>query len=366
MSASPIIHWTQDSQLLEEFVLHRVEATRRKELEAHLLECEKCQQAVNEEQKLVLGIKRVGRDEMRSRLKERLVQIQRPPEAARVSWTWVYSAAAALVILVGLGLYNRWLPLEKSHPMEERPIAQQDQSAAAEKSEVRQESAAQPNSEEKKKESADLARDEKDRSQKFELRDDRRTGQPNANDVAAYSRAPLSIPPSSQGAGISRKEIVNPAEQLGKNALEKYRMDGGLWVDGILLPGETSKRSKKSLKMDEGARPAQQGAATKSSVSQKTFNATVTELSISDLPASQQMRQQRLQSNTVQTQFAVLGNQLQLQLYRQPQKQQQKNSTQRATLQQIGNDSIVVNVGSEQIGYKIQGGIDALMNVKKK
>jgi hypothetical protein len=365
MNASPNIHWTEDSQLLEEFVLHRVEATRRKELEAHLLECEKCQQAVNEEQKMVLGIKRVGRDEMRSRLKERLVESQRRPEAARVSWTWVYSAAAALVILVGLGLYNRWLPLEKSHPTEERPNAQQNQSAPAEKGEVRQESAAQPKSEDKKKESADLTRDEKDKSQKLELRDDRRTGQPNASDVAAYSRVPSNLPPSSQGAGIIRRDIANTADQLSKNAVEEYRPVEGLWVDGILLTGETSERSKKTLKMDEGARPAQQGAATKASVSQKTFNATVSEFSISDLPASQQMRKQRLQSNTVQTQFAAHGNELHLQLYRQQQKEQ-RNSTHRATIQQIGRDSIIVNVGNEQIGYKIQGGVDALMNTKKK
>jgi hypothetical protein len=364
MSASANIHWTQDPQLLEEFVLHRVEGTRRKELEAHLLVCERCQQAVNEEQKIVLGIKRVGRDEMKARLKEHLVESQKRPVGGRSSWTWAYSAAAALVVLVGLAFYNRWLPFEKKQLTEERTIAQQKEPVVAEKNEARRESTVQPKPEDKKKESSGLVGDEKDKNQKFELRDDRRNERADANDLRAFPGAPSNIPPSAQGAGIVRKELDRTSEQLGKNIVEEYRPENGIWADGILLGEQSAERSKKALRMDENAAPSKQ-AFNAAAKSLKTLNATVTEFSIADLPVSQRIRQQRLQSNTVQTQFGVQGNELQLQLYRQEQ-QQQKRSKQKATLQQIGSDSIVVNVRGEQIGYKIQGGIDALMNAKKK
>ena len=65
-------HWTKNTDKLERFVLDRLDSAERSELENHLRTCETCQEAVRAEQQIVAGVRRLGRDELKLRLKQHI------------------------------------------------------------------------------------------------------------------------------------------------------------------------------------------------------------------------------------------------------------------------------------------------------
>jgi hypothetical protein len=97
-------HWTSDPEKLEAFVFHRVNEKEQIKLTAHLKQCNKCRQLVQEERELISGIRRFGRIEMKGRLKLRL----RREQSRRVEWTQMASIAAAVVIMLGAVFTIRW------------------------------------------------------------------------------------------------------------------------------------------------------------------------------------------------------------------------------------------------------------------
>lgn len=97
-------HWTDDGELIERFVLNELNPEERNELEDHLRICEVCKKAVRREQLLVAGIRRSGREAFKARLKQKVGTL---PET-RTPWVHIISAAALVVIITSVGIYNRW------------------------------------------------------------------------------------------------------------------------------------------------------------------------------------------------------------------------------------------------------------------
>ena len=50
-------HWTEDDDLLAQYVLGRLSAEERKQLDDHLLSCSQCREEVQKERVLVSGIR---------------------------------------------------------------------------------------------------------------------------------------------------------------------------------------------------------------------------------------------------------------------------------------------------------------------
>jgi hypothetical protein len=100
-------HWTEDSELIERFVLNKLDPDERNELEDHLRVCEVCKQAVRAEQVLIAGIRRAGRERFKAELAEKLTAA----EKTRIPWPHILSAAAVVVIVIGVALYNRWFEI---------------------------------------------------------------------------------------------------------------------------------------------------------------------------------------------------------------------------------------------------------------
>ncbi|MBM4162188.1 MAG: zf-HC2 domain-containing protein [Ignavibacteria bacterium] len=124
MPAQHNLHWTSDEDLLERYVLGQVDVSERSWLEAHLHECVQCQQAVRAEQELAAGIREAGREMLKARLKERIaVQPLR-----RINWYQVAAAAATIVILVTVGIHNRWF---FSDEVKHEVFTEQEQKEAA-------------------------------------------------------------------------------------------------------------------------------------------------------------------------------------------------------------------------------------------
>lgn len=107
-------HWTEDSELIERFVLNTLDPAERNELEDHLRICEVCKQAVRSEQFLIAGIRRSGRERFKADLARKL----RVAEESRVPWPHILSAAAVVVIVISVVLYNRWFEIIKPPEIE--------------------------------------------------------------------------------------------------------------------------------------------------------------------------------------------------------------------------------------------------------
>ncbi|HXF99344.1 MAG TPA: hypothetical protein VNL69_01105 [Bacteroidota bacterium] len=123
-------HWTDDSDLIERFVLNRLDPDERNELEDHLRVCEVCKQALRAEQILIVGIRRSGRERLKAELRKKLIAAERKG----VPWPHILSAAAVVIILLGIAYYNRWFEILKS-PEREIPVDFSETATPAERAE---------------------------------------------------------------------------------------------------------------------------------------------------------------------------------------------------------------------------------------
>ncbi|MCI0707995.1 MAG: zf-HC2 domain-containing protein [Ignavibacteriae bacterium] len=364
MTNSPNIHWTQDAELLEQFVLHRLDAARRKELEAHLLTCEECQSTVRDEQRLVLGIKRVGRDEMKARLKERVQAGQSPPEQ-RTPWVRIVSIAATLVVLFGLGVYNKWIPL--GDDTQQGTTEQELQGEAGALGKIDKAGQAddvqppQPAERLATGETADRSRYDAKAAESFAQREEESKRKRAERDLhIAESPAPAA------GAMAKKDEaLIDGRQEMA--ALEGDIPRPQIWVDGIVITSKQSADALQQAAAQEALKEKRVLAAPQirpEGVQQANTTAvTVTELPVEELPRSQQMKQQRLDANTVQTLIEQQDGYLNFTLYRNVSQQRQK--TQNAMVEQVNADSIIIFIDGEQIGYKIRGGLDALQQTQQ-
>lgn len=97
-------HWTDDRDLVESFVSGILSPERRSELEFHLSQCDTCRSIVDREAFLRKGIRYYGRRNLKQRLRERLDRAVIP----MIPWPHVLSAAAVLIIVVGIGIQTGW------------------------------------------------------------------------------------------------------------------------------------------------------------------------------------------------------------------------------------------------------------------
>jgi hypothetical protein len=353
------IHWTDDEDLLERFVLNRLEADERKELEAHLRECPRCRQTAQAEQQVVAGIRWAGRDALKARLKERVgVQPLR-----HVNWYQVAGVAAMIVLLVAIGLYNRWFfkgemkePVvteqwegEHRAPVQELKRADKDEVAAT-KPKTKEPSAiskpvpartgAKPTSRE------EARRDAAIELSKVPVEIEKQKGR-------KVQAEPLQV----AAAAPAKKEVAALGETAGgMNAI---------WIEGTLLPEgfedraapqslarRESKRSEQlqARKMNEKiSKDERQQMATEGAEPEKFV---VTQRSPSALLQSQRAEQQGI--NTIQTLVERKGRGLQMTLYFDP--PVKESALRDARVESVTEDSIIVNIGPQRIGYKLPPG----------
>jgi hypothetical protein len=117
MSDQDHIHWTNDDDLVAEFVLQRLEASEMARLSGHLHECAACNEVVTREMKVAAGAKRAARRGLKSRLQNRLATAAaaRPGKHQSVGqsrenlpWPRILSAAAIVTVILAVGVYNDW------------------------------------------------------------------------------------------------------------------------------------------------------------------------------------------------------------------------------------------------------------------
>ncbi len=93
-------HWTDDPELVELFVSGTLRPDQEKVFESHLEQCATCRAITDREAVLREGIRIYARNSLKSRLRTR-VALSSP---AAIPWPHIISAAAVLVIIVGIGI----------------------------------------------------------------------------------------------------------------------------------------------------------------------------------------------------------------------------------------------------------------------
>jgi hypothetical protein len=105
MTDTGYIHWTDNEELVERYVLNRVEEGERTRLDAHLSTCGQCRRVVDEEQMLVGAVRSYAKD----RLKQRLARSVGSTQPSFISWQRIVSAAAVVAIATTVAVYFEWL-----------------------------------------------------------------------------------------------------------------------------------------------------------------------------------------------------------------------------------------------------------------
>lgn len=196
-------HWTLDPDLLEQYVLGKTPASELSELEAHLKRCSQCQQAVNKERIIVAGIKQFGRQKMKEKVQSRF------EDRRSLGWQTIMSAAAVIVIAVGVAFYV--------FEMKEEAIIQEEVSSP--------------------KSQADLTEgDPREQSVESGRGDQRRMAEVERAPVPATQPSPRSkmemkdestLPTSAAGAPPKK-------EQADRVADEAEDASDSFWVEGVL------------------------------------------------------------------------------------------------------------------------------------
>ncbi len=99
-----ILHWTENPELLEQYILGNILQEERVVLEKHLQECEQCKTLVTQELSLAEGIRAYGRKKMKGKLAQHIERENRNPLQR-----YLVSLAAAVVIMIGgIAVYQMW------------------------------------------------------------------------------------------------------------------------------------------------------------------------------------------------------------------------------------------------------------------
>jgi len=369
MSQLNNFHWTADEDLLERFVLNRVEPQVRGGLEAHLLECEECRRAVLAEQQIAAGICRAGREALKARLKHRT----RVLPLRQVNWYQVAGIAATIVIVVTLGIHYRWFFGSR---VEEPVITEQEQLKAAEPEEQAKRAEEHLPSPAEKKDT------ERRPTTIPQAEVSGASGTKKARpDLDVESSRRVAVPSEEKGkeAKVEQLQLAAAAPaKKGEAALDQSAIGANsIWVEGQVL----------SLQLPEAAAPqylmrqdekqtdrlrAQKMVARGSKGEQKRGLAeaegeralVVEQRPISSLPVTQRMKQQ---ASTVQALLQRTEESISVTLYLDP--PVNELVLQNAVVNPVGEDSIIVKLGSQLIGYKLPPGwsaqIDRLVRVKK-
>ena len=354
MNESKNIHWVENEDLLEQFVLGRLDSAEVAQLEKHLQECDQCRRAVANERELVAGIRLVGRESMKHRLAQRIEQRR----SLNTNWYRVVGVAAGIVLLVTVGVYNRWFTGTENH------VEKHDR---ADRTEKRVE-LSPPGSPERQvakaeKSSTDDARRTADEETKKVPK--LAAGAPKAEGAASGNIAEAQV---DKVEDLKALEVGREAESRGKNdrfaAVTAASTVAATWVQGTVIlerdqnapapAGTAANANNERADLRKGKEQnLLAGKAAHVEAGEKGVqNFVVTQKPLSDLPASQRSQQQNtsfvqtlLQKDPSGTRITVFLDSLLA-----------KKEFDQTRVQTIAEDSIILNLGNRLVGFKLPSG----------
>lgn len=327
-------HWTSDPDLVERYVLNRLDKAERSRLAAHLGECDECARVVRAEEVLAAGIRAHGRAVLKTRLKEK---VGRKRERG-LSWYQLVGAAAAIVVLVTVGLHNRWFVHDRQS--EERSTSsipeQPPEAVRPDAGEIRdrsEEARSTPSSAGRPEESSPVA----------------------AVPAPAAEEGPMRIEIDRQqetGAGaVLADKMLKPVEATAPAAMMLSAKESTYWLDGMELAATREKRDLLFQERSAAKREALQVEAE----GRLRKDLQISQRPVTDLPASRQAVEYR-NGRAVQALLQRADSLTRFILFLDPPATEQE--LEGADIIQITRDSIVIDLGSRQIGYRVPPGIE--------
>jgi hypothetical protein len=362
MSEIASLHWTEDDDLLAQYVLGRLSTEERKPLEDHLLSCAQCREVVQKEQVLVSGIRQRGRQEVKARLKQQLAE--RPDSYRRlVTWQQIASVAAVVVIITGIGIYNRWFTgIEQKSFSAIQEI--QDSSKALSSGDVaadesRKKATPTADHEAAKESLRDHETLQKPRTQQTQSVQPEATVpkiQPELN-YGLNKMENVSAVPSSGGRAISTKKDLGNAQgqmALGEPQVKQFWVEGKILpelqtgtkeynaIEGVAAPERNIPESKQSRE------PIHRQQMLEGNVNQDEIRIRQRNTSLLPL-ARQRLQQENEQKIQMYVQQSDHGTTMTMYLDTLFDEADLKN----ARVKEIQPDSIVIELESRSIGFKL-------------
>jgi len=350
------IHWTADEDLVERYVMGRLPSSEIAELEKHLGDCAGCREAVEAERQIVDGIRLAGRDA----LKRRLAQRMHDGRSSGVNWYRIAGVAAAIVFLVTIGIYNKWFLGGEARKSDYR--AERDSTAPTIESEPRQ---------------PVLPKEAPSETQLADAAKSATGGKQDPGRVDPKGKLKGAVPGADKFAeqeADRSKMIARSQSDRRENVAEKKERYAGvsavaageeLWVQGEMIPEDRrpQEAGKALMKSAEGVRDEAQKkkgdpaalmaqAARTRVPAVETLSLSILQRRLSDLPASQ--RTGRQSSSSVQTFMQKSANGLRLTLFLDSLYTISEHAP--PLIQKIREDSIILEVGNQRIGYRIPSG----------
>ena len=96
-------HIASDGELLSRYVLGRLDPAEREVVDRHTAGCGACMEALRREMRIAAGVRRLGREDLKTELKRRVAAASQP-----AVWPRIVSAAAVICLVAGLGVYYAW------------------------------------------------------------------------------------------------------------------------------------------------------------------------------------------------------------------------------------------------------------------
>jgi hypothetical protein len=353
------LHWTEDEDLLSLYVLNRLSAEERKKLEVHLVSCLHCREAVRQERELVSGIRQFGREEVKLRLKRKLAQ-ESDSYHRLISWQRVLSAAAVMFVVVGLGIYNRWFGWG-----ERKNLSTTQEMHEPEK--VLTENEHKP-ANSKQKETTIAEQEIPLRTLRDDEADEKHLTEQIQSSVAVSKAQSgqnegvnklenTAAAPSSRGGGISLNKDIGKVQdqiQTAQSGMKQF------WIEGIVLQ-EQARAVREDLSLDKMSAAKQNMPKSKKSAEQigRQPSAEVVlrpnEIRISQQymhllpPARQKLQQvhgQVIQTSVQQSDYGTTMTMYLDTLFN-------EEDLRKARVDEIPPDSLVIEVESRKIGFKM-------------
>jgi hypothetical protein len=361
MTDSPSTHWTTDEHLLAQYVLGRLDAQQAVELAKHLRECPQCRDAVAAEEQLAAGVRRAGRDTLKQRLAQRLGQ-----KRSATNWYRVAGIAAAFIVLLTVGIYNKWFFSGETRladsGLKSDSITQKTEQTPQQLAPVQQSP--------EKMQLADVSKPsatDRDRAELKGVGGRSDELEKKKRDGGGEKRGAVSVP-----VPVAPENAVSITDQMMAAAAEHE----GIWVEGRIVSGDANVPAEGKA-MDKRTEDVRENApkGKKEPTALMSFAArsrplptegpavVVTQRPTSDLPRNQIRGKQNL--SQVQTLLRSDASGLSMVLY--SDSLLNRTDLSQARLQTIREDSIILQIGNQRIGYRLPpGSIDQLAKQLKK
>lgn len=353
-------HWTSDPDLVERYVLNRIDSAERSQLGDHLQVCEECARVVRTEEVLIAGIRAHGRAALKSRLKERFATRR----GREFSWYQLAGAAAAIVVLITVGVHNRWFMTEGVQQSPETlEMVQEEQSVP-----LREQTDAE------KRDDGVLMDQRGDEARRRVQRSP--TVSPGQGRGAPqlqmkYEGAPAPVAESVSPRGpVERYSLSAKPAPLSIMTLQK---NPEVWLEGRILEGR-SRPSQGLDRQDRAEEESKKKAAEMTGVRTSRDRARMVEDAnqqeglqlfqrpLADLPQSQQATRSK-DSESVPALLERSDSLAQLTLFLDP--LHPETDLDRAAIEQVTGDSIVIGVGAQRIGFKIPRWVNVPLHLHK-